>query len=203
MHDEVLTDGQRQLLPLTQNFSPQFGLVGGTAVALQLGHRRSIDFDLFSLKPFEVDRVKEVIRKSHKIEHTFISGRNELTVLVSQVKLTFYYYPYQIEFGKKFKEIISVPDLPTLAAMKALALGKRAKWKDYVDVYFIFKQYALEDVVSKAEELFGGEFNEKLFRVQLAYFEDIDYSEQVEFMPGFEVEEEVVKEKLTEIGLQK
>ena len=63
MHDEVLTDGQRQLLPLTQNFSPQFGLVGGTAVALQLGHRRSIDFDLFTLNPFEVDKVEQVIRQ--------------------------------------------------------------------------------------------------------------------------------------------
>lgn len=203
MHDEVLTDGQRQLLPLTQKFSPQFGLVGGTAVALQLGHRRSIDFDLFTLNPFDVDKVEQVIRRSYKIEHTFISGKDELTVLVNQVKMTFYYYPYKIEFSEKFEGVITLPNLNTLAAMKALALGKRAKWKDYVDLYFIFRQCSLEDVVSKAEELFGGEFNEKLLRVQLAYFEDINYSEVIEFMPGLKVEDKVVKEKLAEISLQK
>lgn len=200
MRDEVLTDKQQQLLPLIKKFSPQFGLVGGTAVALQLGHRRSIDFDLFTLNPFEVDKVEQVIRRSYKIEHTFISGKNELSVVVNKVKLTFYRYPFEVEFSEIF-DGIRLADIKTLAAMKALALGKRAKWKDYVDLYFIFKQYALEDVVSKAEELFGGEFNEKLLRVQLAYFEDINYSEEIEFMPGFKVEDKIIKEKLTEIGL--
>ena len=202
MHDDVLTDGQRQLLPLIRKFSSQFGLVGGTAVALQLGHRRSIDFDLFSLAPFELDEVGEVIRGIAMIEQTLISGKNELSVVVNKVKLTFYRYPFKIGFRENF-DGIKMADIKTLAAMKALALGKRAKWKDYVDLYFIFKGYSLNDVVDKAEELFGGEFNEKLFRVQLAYFEDIDYSEAVEFMPGFRVEDEVVKEELRGIGLQK
>ena len=55
MHPEILTHGQIQLLSLIKKFAPQFGLVGGTAVALQLGHRRSIDFDLFSQKEFNND----------------------------------------------------------------------------------------------------------------------------------------------------
>ena len=51
MHKEILTDEQINLLPLVQLFNKDFGLVGGTAIAFHIGHRESIDFDLFSLYP--------------------------------------------------------------------------------------------------------------------------------------------------------
>ena len=50
MHKEIFTKEQEKILPLVVDFSDRFGLVGGTAIALHLGHRRSIDFDLFSNK---------------------------------------------------------------------------------------------------------------------------------------------------------
>lgn len=89
-----------------------------------------------------------------------------------------------------------MPDLITLASLKAFALGRRAKWKDYVDLYFLLGKYGLEEIDKKAQGIFGEHFNPKLFRQQLCYFDDIDYSEKVEFMPGFEVSEEAVKEAL-------
>ena len=96
-----------------------------------------------------------------------------------------------------------IPNLLTLAAMKAFALGGRNKWKVYVDLYFILKDhFSINEVSKKAKELFGGEFNEKIFRNQLAYFDDINYAEQVEFMPGFEVSDETVKNKLIEFSLE-
>ena len=55
----------------------------------------------------------------------------------------------------------------------------------------------------QAKEIFGNEFNEKLYREELAYFDDIDHTEEVNYMPGFEVSDEVVKQKLNEISLQK
>ncbi len=54
-HKEILTKEQIKLLPLLGKFSKDFGLVGGTAVALHLGHRRSLDFDLFSSKKFSLE----------------------------------------------------------------------------------------------------------------------------------------------------
>ncbi len=51
MHEEVLSDKQINLLPLVREFKREFYLVGGTAIALYLGHRRSIDFDLFKSTP--------------------------------------------------------------------------------------------------------------------------------------------------------
>ena len=150
MHKEILTKEQIKLLPLVAEFSKDFGLVGGTAVAFHLGHRRSIDFDLFSKKG-----------------------------------------------------IIKIPDLLTLAAMKAFALGQRNKWKDYIDLYFIIKNhFSISEISERGKQLFGSNFNEKLFRGQLAYFEGINYKEPVEFLPGFEVDDDTVKKKLVEFSLQ-
>ena len=88
--------------------------------------------------------------------------------------------------------------------MKAFALGQRAKWKDYVDLYFIMEKYhGIDKIIQKAKQLFGPEFNEKIIRSQLMYFDDINYSEEVEYLPGFEVSDEVVKKGLIEFSLSK
>ena len=85
--------------------------------------------------------------------------------------------------------------------MKAYALGKRAKWKDYIDLHVILKNYHhLQDICGRAKERFEYLFSEKLFRQQLCYFQDIDQTEQVEFV-GTEISDAEVKEFLTEVAL--
>ena len=201
MHDEILTREQKKLLPLIKKFSDVFSLVGGTAIALQIGHRRSVDFDLFNLKDFDADRVRDEIRKGNRIENTFIERPGELTISVDGVKITFYKYPFEIKFSESFGDIIKIPDLLTLGAMKAFALGRRAKWKDYVDLFFIFKKYTIREISDKAKSLFAGEFNEKLLREELSYFADIDYSEGIDYLEGFNVADEEVEKSLKEISL--
>jgi len=203
MHDNILTKEQAELLPLIKQFAPQFGLVGGTAIALHLGHRRSIDFDLFTFKKFDGADIRNTIRRYYPIDQVFVDNPNELTVLVHTVKLTFFTYPFPIAFTDNFQNVILIPSLIILAAMKAFALGRRAKWKDYVDLFFIFQKYSLSDVISETIQMFGGEFNEKLFREQLAYIEDVDYSETIDYMPGFRTSDKAVEQELKDISLQK
>lgn len=84
--------------------------------------------------------------------------------------------------------------------MKAFALGRRAKWKDYVDLYFILKyHYSLQQISDRSADIFGNLFSEKLFRQQLCFFKDINYSEKVEFVSD-EVSEEEIKMFLTDIA---
>ena len=67
--------------------------------------------------------------------------------------------------------------------MKAYALGRRSKWKDYVDLYFILKfKHSINELISASDNIFSTSFNDKLFREQLCYFNDIDYSEEVEYI---------------------
>ncbi len=205
MHKEVLTKEQAELLPLVENFSKDFGLVGGTAIALYLGHRRSVDFDLFSGKEFRNQNILKRISKNSKVDRVdrvVVNKLDELTIIVRGVKITFFHYPYKINYSKKIANVIKMPDLLTLSAMKAFALGMRSKWKDYIDLYFIMKNhFPVGEISKRGEEIFSNEFNEKLFRTQLAYFTDINYSEAIIFMPGFEVSDEKIKQGLTEFSL--
>ncbi len=202
MHKEILTVEQLELLPLVKSFGDDFGLVGGTAIALYLGHRRSIDFDLFSLKEFDNGEIRKRILKFNQIDQVIRDEMDQFSLQIGGARFTFLTYPYSIIFSEDLENIIKLPDLLVLAAMKAFALGRRAKWKDYVDLYFIARQYkGIKEICVKAREIFGQEFNEKLFRAQLAYFTDINYSEAIIFMPGFEISDEKIKQELIEISL--
>lgn len=201
MFKNILNSDQIQLLPFIKSFFQEFYLVGGTALALQIGHRRSIDFDLFIDKPFDPMIIRNKIMASKTIEYTFSQGSGELTVLIDKVKVTFFHYPFHISRDQDFEDTIKIPDIITIGAMKAFALGRRAKWKDYVDLYFIFQKYSFQKLIDKTNSIFKNEFNEKLFRTQLGYFDDIDYSESVDYMDGFEKNDEEIKEFLEKISL--
>lgn len=155
MHKEILTKEQTELLPLIAEFSKNFGLVGGTAVALHLGHRRSIDFDLFSKKDFGNQSLLNKILQREKPEPIIVNKLGELTLIVKGVKLTFFHYPYEITYSESIPGVIRIPDLLTLAAMKAFALGMRSKWKDYVDLYFIIAHHHSVADISRAAKKFS------------------------------------------------
>ncbi len=201
MHKEILSKSQIELLPLVKKFKREFYLVGGTAIALHLGHRRSIDFDLF--KPGELV-LSRIITKldAHKQPYTITRRVTEqLNLIINEAKFTFFEYPFPVEVDCKFEDSIRLPDLLNLAAMKAFALGRRSKWKDYVDLYFILKNhYSLRQIVKTAENIYQQLFSEKLFRAQLCYFNDIDYSEAVEYLIKQPSDKEI-KEFLTETAL--
>ncbi|TXI33795.1 MAG: hypothetical protein E6Q53_02360 [Candidatus Moraniibacteriota bacterium] len=202
LHTEIFSEQQRLLLPLVQEFRRDFGLVGGTALALHMGHRESIDFDLFTSEPLRHAFLRQRIVAYGKNIQTLVESPVEYTTLVDGVKVTFVQYPFPLTYPISLDETAVLPDILTLSAMKAYALGRRAKWKDYVDLYFVMEQHhSLKEIVQKAESIFGGEFNEKNFRSQLAYFQDIDYSEAVTYRPGYEQSDETLKKGLVRWSL--
>ena len=71
----------------------------------------------------------------------------------------------------------------------------------YTFLYFIFQKFPFQELVDKTKGIYKTEFNEKLFRAQLGYFDDVDYSESVEYMSGFEKNDEEVKKFLEKISL--
>jgi len=204
MHKEILSENQIMLLPLVRQFIREYYLAGGTAIGLHLGHRRSIDFDLFK---FSAIRPKNITGKIAQSSFPYTVTRRvqeQLNVTVHGVKFTFFEYPFQPEATCKFLDYLRMPCLLDLAAMKAYALGRRSKWKDYVDLYFILKDhYSIDQVCVRAGEIFGQLFSEKLFRAQLSYFKDIDYAESIDYL-GPAVSDERIRNFLidtaTDIG---
>lgn len=201
MHNEVLNDAQIGLLPLMKQFKREYYLVGGTAIALYLGHRRSIDFDMF--KKAAIDHQKN-LSKFEKAEKEILVTRHnafQMNLIADGVKVTFFQYAYNIEAKQNFQQTFRIPTLLDLAAMKAFAIGRRSKWKDYVDLYFLITEhFTISQISRRAEELFGGLFLEKLFRAQLAYFEDVDYTEEVDYLVPNPPTNEQIQDKLVELA---
>jgi hypothetical protein len=192
MHKEILSESQVSLLPLVREFKREFYLVGGTAIALYLGHRRSIDFDLFkntSLSP------KRILSKISSSGQTYLVTRRvseQLNITINGVTFTFFEYPFKIEAKDTFEDFIKIPSLIDLAAMKAYALGRRSKWKDYVDFYFLLRDhFTIDQISERAQEIYEQLFSPKLFRAQVSYFKDIIHSEPVEFLVPAPSEEEI------------
>ena len=202
MHIEILNNNQKQLLPFIKKYKRSYYLVGGTAIALHIGHRHSVDFDLFTEKKINFTSVKKDVAVSGFPSTIITALSDQIHFIIHDVKLTFFEFPFLVEANEGYEGYLRMPDLISLAAMKAFALGGRGKWKDYVDLFFLIKGFfSINEISDKAKELFQDSFNPILFRKQLCYFGDINYSEQVVFLPGFETEETTIKDFLTEAAL--
>jgi len=199
MHAEILTEQQKELVPFINRFKRSLYLVGRTAIALQLGHRQSVDFDLFTPKKLNKTKIKQLYAETPFPKTIVFEDTDQIHFTINGVKVTFFQYPFPVEPTIAWEKNISLPDLLSLAAMKAYALGRRSKWKDYVDLYFLLKHFSVKDISQKAEQLFGADlFSVKLFVQQLAFHKDIDYSETVDYLLPHPPTSEEVKNKLIE-----
>lgn len=203
MYLDVLTREQTELLPFLSQFAKRYYLVGGTAVALQLGHRQSIDFDLFTTSTIQRVKLRKCVEQSGFTSRLLGEDVDQIHFVVHGVKVTFFAFPYQVDHPVWLDKVLSMPSLLSLAAMKAFALGRRAKWKDYVDLFFLLRDICpLQTICQEAGRIFGGSFSDRLFRGQLSYHADIDYAETVDFMPGFAVDPETIRAFLVDRSLE-
>lgn len=175
MHLEALPEENKPIFSQL-HFFPGFYLAGGTALALQIGHRISVDFDLFSTKPMDVDLLTntEKIFNKNKIQ-TLVNNKEELTLLIGGIKVTFLYYPFPLLNAMIEYQGLRLLDIKELAATKAYTIGRRGNFKDYVDLYFVLKlqKTSLNEITSLAEKKYNQAFNSRLFLEQLVYLEDI------------------------------
>lgn len=175
MYLEVLTDKGKELLPFFRQLSGYY-LVGGTALALQIGHRVSIDFDFFSNKPLEDTLFVKVekIFAGKKLEIS-VNNADELTVFIDGIKVSIIYYPFGLLLPLLDFENMSMASAKEIGAMKAYTVGRRGNFKDYVDLYYILSEGVdtIEGIISSAERKYKDVFNTRLFLEQLVYFKDL------------------------------
>lgn len=153
-------------------------LAGGTALALQIRHRISYDFDIFLDKPISnrlAFKIKEIfINKDIRV---VVDSEDELTVMLDEeIKLSFVYFPFKNLKETLLTESIYVASVEDLLANKAYAISRRGVWRDYVDIYWGLKNKLIdfEDLLKKTEKKFLGLFSRKLFLEQLVYFEGLE-----------------------------
>jgi hypothetical protein len=183
MHAEILSEEQQALFGLIDQFRGDFYLAGGTATAMHIGHRRSADFDFFAYEPLDRKNIRIGLMQSPYDLHVILNDVEQFCCEIHGVNINFINYPYPVKHPRNWSNIVSMPSLLSLAAMKAFALERGSKWEDYVDLYFIITRfYSIKDIVAQAEKIFTLQFSERLFREQLCFHKDIDYSKEVKYI---------------------
>jgi hypothetical protein len=160
VHWGAITPELQHLMGFTaqQTFSNRFYLAGGTALALQLGHRKSIDLDFFSEND-EIDRQsrKEITASFSPLHAEIIeSGEGFLVFLAENVRIGFLSYGYPLLSPSKLVEGIALASLIDIGLMKMDALINRGSRKDFYDLYFISNQFPLHTLLELADHKYTG-----------------------------------------------
>ncbi len=172
----IITPATFQLLIELQNdpLLNDFALVGGTSLALQLGHRHSIDLDLFSLSGFDNQVLEQEIVTKYNFIRTAIS-KNTLKGFINDVKIDIITHSYP--WVEPLLEIdgLRLASCLDIAAMKLNAIsGNGQRQKDFYDVYYLLEEYNLSEMMLAYEKKYKHS-NAAIPLRALPYFEDIRF----------------------------
>jgi hypothetical protein len=159
---------------VSNNVSSDFYLAGGTALAIQLGHRESIDLDFFSRGNFSNSEIK---KKLSEIGDFFLSSEEEGTVngVLDGVKLSFLRYDYEQLYPFLEFEGVKLADKRDIAAMKIDAISSRGSKKDFIDLGFLMEEYSLIDLIGFFEKKFRNiKYNKLHIFKSIVFFDDAE-----------------------------
>ena len=175
IHLEIL-DKPRQIIFSKLYGFKNFGyLAGGTALALQIQHRKSVDFDIFINKPIN-NYLRLKAKTVFPASVFYVNTTDQISFTTTEnVNVTFFWYIYPSLLPPTTTPSISLASVNDIVADKAFTIGKRAVWRDYVDLFLLLKKeiVTLNQTIQLAKQKFSGEFNEALFLEQLSYFKDV------------------------------
>ncbi|MDE2024929.1 MAG: nucleotidyl transferase AbiEii/AbiGii toxin family protein [Patescibacteria group bacterium] len=154
-------------------------LAGGTALALQLGHRISIDLDFFTLHEFKVSELAATLAGFPEFSQ---DGTSQWTVWgkIGRTKFSMFYYKYPLLEETILFEGIHLASLADIAAMKIHAIEDHGTTRDFIDVYVLSKKYTLEEMLSFYQKKYQV-LEDHLYAIlrSLDYFEDAEQEKQL------------------------
>jgi hypothetical protein len=194
MFYDILNKKRIALLPYFRNLKESFYLAGGTALALQIGHRDSVDFDFFKNGEIDTkklfDNVKEIF-KGHKLLKIQEESNTLGLIIDDSVKVSFFGYKYGLIESTINEENLTLASIKDIGCMKLSAITGRASNKDYIDIYYILQHIIISELLEKASEKFP-DLDRNLILKSLVYFEDIE-TEPIMFKNNNSVSLEEVK----------
>jgi predicted nucleotidyltransferase component of viral defense system len=152
-----------------------FNLVGGTSLALQIGHRFSVDIDMFGNSEInEIDFIEEL--SNFGAVTTIKKSKSIIIFSVNGIKVDFVNYKYPLLSKISIIDGIRMASDKDISAMKLNAIAGRGSRKDFIDLYFLLKKYSLSEMISfyKTKYIDGSEF---MVLKSLTYFDDAENEE--------------------------
>lgn len=198
LHEETVEAGTLALIRrlTADNVLKDFVLVGGTALSLQLGHRKSIDSDLFTARGFDPKLVGGHIDVAYKGEKITVLG-NSVFAKIDGIKTDIIAHRY--EWIQPVKEIdgIRMASLEDIAAMKLNAIvNSGQRLKDYFDIHFLLEQRSLGELTAAYAAKYP-EMNVTIAKNALLYHKEIDFKVDLELLDK-ELKWAEVKKRLKE-----
>lgn len=173
-------------------FFSDFVLVGGTALALQIGHRNSIDLDFFRKKEIDAELYIEELKKFGNVDILKVS-KNILITSVNGIKTDFVNYTYPWISEKLVIENVLLASKQDISAMKLNAISGRGSKKDFIDLYFLLNEFSLEEMIGFYREKYTNHSEFGMLK-SITYFEDADKEEAPNIYLDFDWEK--CKEKI-------
>ncbi len=179
LHKTTIDDSTLELLNrlMDDEVLKDFLLVGGTALALQLGHRISVDLDLFSSEPFNENELSEYFRSKYHFKLDFIS-KNTLKGEIDgvQIDCIAHQYPWISSFNLEGN--IRLASFDDIAAMKLNAIaGNGTRIKDYIDIAFLSCKIPFRQMLEGYEKKYNS--NPIMPVKAIAYYEEINFDEPI------------------------
>lgn len=192
IHLELLDKNRQKVFSILSSFKNNGYLVGGTALALQINHRKSEDFDIFINKPIDNNFRLKINRVFGNIDFT-LNTVDQINFMTAEgIRVTFVWYYFSLKNQLIKTQSLPLASVEDIAADKAITVGKRAIWRDYVDLFILLKRkiFDLEKIIKLAKKKFKGEFVESQFLEQLSYFDDLEIM-PIEFIEKSYSEQEI------------
>ncbi len=180
-HPDILHPRQQRVLRKLAVFRT-FGyyLAGGTALALQLGHRTSLDFDFYSKEKLERETFAVGLKQSLSTVKILRQTHDAFQAVTEGVNVSVFYYPYQLLHALVDFPPIQLASLEDIAAMKIVALVQRARQRDFWDVYYLAERLGIANVIASAYRKYPWyEENNQIILRALTYFDDADTDDEV------------------------
>lgn len=174
LHWEIFDKKRLTLLPKLKFLKEEgFYLAGGTAMALQIKHRISVDFDFYNPRVFESEKILLEFQKNSKEVILIQKAGDTLLVKIEGVEISLFTYPYKLLKPLIKTEYLNLASLTDIAAMKLIAIIQRGIQRDFTDLYFLIKQLGLKNIFQLTKEKYPP-FNKYLGLQALTYFEDAE-----------------------------
>ena len=171
----ILSESRKKIIPSFSSWKNEFYLAGGTGLALQIGHRDSVDFDFFSNNSFDPNTMIKRLSKlfDQKLFNVTQVEKNTLSILLnSEIKISFMTYDYPLLNPLISTEYLNIASIPDIACMKLSTIMQRSALKDYVDLFEIMKVYPLEQLILFAKKKYPMIDSTVIIKT-ISYLEDI------------------------------
>jgi len=172
---EVLDQKRLNILPRLEFLRRDYGfyLAGGTALALQIGHRKSIDFDFYTARDFDPKDLFQKFKRSFTRITSTHMAEGTLILFIDDVEFSFFRYEYPLLKPPGKLENVDLASLEDIAAMKIIAIVQRGTKRDFIDFFCLLKIFSLGEMLRFTEKKYSV-FNEYIGLRALTYFEDAD-----------------------------